>query len=71
MEYSKNMVLLCLFEELINTNKLNPKDIVEKYKINNRQMWRYIKNLKEQFETFKNKTIEYNITDKMYYLKQP
>ena len=47
MEYSKNMVLLCLFEELINTNKLNPKDIVEKYKINNRQMWSYIKNLTE------------------------
>ena len=69
MEYSKNMVLLCLFEELINTNKLNPKDIVEKYKINNRQMWSYIKNLKDYFETFKNKTIEYNITDKMYYLK--
>ena len=57
MEYSKNMVLLCLFEELINTNKLNPKDIVEKYKINNRQMWSYIKNLKEYFEKFINKTI--------------
>ena len=32
-------------------------------------MWSYIRKLKEYFETFKNKTIEYNITDKMYYLK--
>ena len=47
MQGSKNIVLLCLFDELSKTNKLDPKEIIKNYKINNRQMWSYIKNLKE------------------------
>ena len=42
MEYSKYIVLLCLNDELSVKGELDPKEIVEKYNINNRQMCCYI-----------------------------
>ena len=68
MEYSKYIVLLCLNDELCVKGELDPKEIVEKYNINNRQMWSYIKNLKEYYSMFKNKTLVYNNTTKKYVL---
>jgi len=68
MEYSKYIVLLCLNDELSVKGELDPKEIVEKYNINNRQMWSYIKNLKEYYSMFKNKTLVYNNTTKKYVL---
>ena len=69
MQFNKNIVLLCLFYELLKTNKLDPKIIVEKYEINNRQMWRYIKNLKDYFSLCTDKSLEYDISSKKYYLR--
>jgi len=69
MQSSKNIVLLCLFDELSKNNKLNPKEIVQKYNINNRQMWSYIKNLKEYYSTYTNKILIYDTSNKKYYLK--
>lgn len=68
MQLSKSIVLLCLFNELQNTNQLDPKKIIEQYDINNRQMWGYIKNLKEYYILFSNKTLIYNTSKKKYYL---
>ena len=59
MQLSKSIVLLCLFNELQNTNQIDPKKIIEQYDINNRQMWGYIKNLKEYYTLFSNKTLIY------------
>jgi len=67
MQSSKNIVLLCLFDELSKNNKLNPKEIVQKYNINNRQMWIYIKNLKEYYSTYTNKILIYDTSNKKYY----
>ncbi len=69
MEFSKYIVLLCLFEEIVKTRKLDPKSILEKYPINNRQMWSYIKNLKEYFEEFTDLKLVYNPSIKIYYLE--
>ena len=60
MEYNKYLVLLCLFNEILETKELNSRDIITKYNINNRQMWSYIKNLKEYFEKFTNMTLIYD-----------
>ena len=69
MEYSKNIILLCLFNELKKNNILNPKDIVDKYNINNRQMWGYIKNIKEYLDLFTSNKLIYDKTKKLYLLK--
>lgn len=69
MEYSKNIVLLCLFDELKNSKKLNPKDIIEKYNINNRQMWRYIKNIREYLNSFSSNKLMYDKVSKIYFLQ--
>lgn len=69
MEYSKNIVLLCLFDELKNTGKLTPKDIIEKYDINNRQMWRYIKNIREYLNSFSSNKLMYDKVSKIYFLQ--
>lgn len=69
MEYSKNIVLLCLFNELKKNNKLNPKDIINRYNINNRQMWGYIKNIKEYLELFTTNRLIYDKVRKIYLLK--
>ena len=69
MEYSKNIVLLCLFNELKKNNILNPKDIVDKYNINNRQMWGYIKNIKEYLDLLTSNKLIYDKTKKLYLLK--
>ena len=47
MELKKYLILLCLYDEIVKNKQLDPKNILEKYPINNRQMWSYIKNLKE------------------------
>ena len=68
MQGSKNIVLLCLFDELSKTNKLDPKEIIKNYKINNRQMWSYIKNLKECYSLYTDKSLVYDASKKKYYL---
>ncbi len=69
MEYTKYIVLLCLFDELTRQKELDPKMITTKYNINNRQMWNYIKNIKEYFDSFTTNKLTYDITTKKYYLK--
>lgn len=69
MEYSKNIVLLCLFDELKNSKKLNPKDIIEKYNINNRQMWRYINNIREYLNAFSSEKLIYDKVKRIYIIK--
>lgn len=68
MEYSKNIVLLCLFNELQNTSQLKPKDIMEKYNINNRQMWRYINNIRDYLNLFSTNKLIYDKINKLYLL---
>lgn len=69
MKFSKSIVLLCLFDELEKTNKLIPMDIINKYNINRRQMWRYIKEIKNFYKLFNNKSLIYDISTKTYYVK--
>lgn len=69
MFFSKYIVLLCLYEELEKNKQIDPKEIITKFEINNRQMWSYIKNLKEYYLTQKNQELSYDITTKKYYLK--
>jgi len=69
MEYKKYLILLCLYDELKQTRKLDPKMILSKYEINNRQMWSYIKNLKEYFQKYQNKTLLYDPKLKLYYFE--
>ena len=69
MEYSKNIVLLCLFDELKNSKKLNPKDIIKKYNINNRQMWRYINNIREYLNAFSFEKLIYDKVKRIYIIK--
>lgn len=69
MEYSKNIVLLCLFDELKNSKKLNPKDIIKKYNINNRQMWRYINNIREYLNAFSSEKLIYDKVKRIYIIK--
>lgn len=69
MKYSKSIVLLCLFDELEKTNILSPRDIINKYNINRRQMWRYIKEIKKFYKEFRNKSLIYNISKKSYYVE--
>ena len=61
MFFSKYIVLLCLYEELEKNKQIDPKDIINKFEINNRQMWSYIKNLKEYYLTQKNQELSYDI----------
>lgn len=68
MEYSKNIVLLCLFNKLQNTSQLKPKDIMEKYNINNRQMWRYINNIRDYLNLFSTNKLIYDKINKLYLL---
>jgi hypothetical protein len=56
MFFSKYIVLLCLYEELEKNKQIDPKAIINKFEINNRQMWSYIKNLKEYYFTQKIKS---------------
>ena len=69
MKFSKSIVLLCLFDELEKTSKLIPMDIINKYNINRRQMWRYIKEIKNFYKLFHNKSLIYDISTKTYYVK--
>lgn len=69
MEYKKYLILLCLYDELKQTRKLDPKSILSKYEINNRQMWSYIKNLKEYFKKYQNETLVYDPKLKIYYFE--
>ena len=69
MEYKKYLILLCLYDELKQTRKLDPKMILSKYEINNRQMWSYIKNLKEYFQKYQNETLLYDPKLKLYYFE--
>lgn len=69
MKFSKPIVLLCLFNELEKTSKLIPMDIINKYNINRRQMWRYIKEIKKFYELFQKKSLIYDISTKTYYVK--
>ncbi len=69
MEYKKYLILLCLYDELKQTRKLDPKMILSKYEINNRQMWSYIKNLKEYFKKYQNETLLYDPKLKLYYFE--
>lgn len=69
MKFSKPIVLLCLFNELEKTSKLIPMDIINKYNINRRQMWRYIKEIKKFYKLFQNKSLIYDISTKTYYVK--
>lgn len=69
MEYKKYLILLCLYDELKQTRKLDPKKILSKYEINNRQMWSYIKNLKEYFKKYQNETLLYDPKLKLYYFE--
>lgn len=69
MFFSKYIVLLCLYEELEKNKQIDPKEITKKFEINNRQMWSYIKNLKEYYLTQKNQELSYDITTKKYHLK--
>lgn len=69
MEYKKYLILLCLYDELKQTRKLDPKMILSKYEINNRQMWSYIKNLKEYCKKYQNETLLYDPKLKLYYFE--
>ena len=69
MEYKKYLILLCLYDEIRQTRQLDPKKILSKYEINNRQMWSYIKNLKEYFKNYQNETLVYDPKLKLYYLE--
>lgn len=69
MELKKYLILLCLYDEIMKTRQLNPKKILEKYPINNRQMWSYIKNLKEYFNEFTELNLLYDPRLKIYYFE--
>lgn len=69
MELKKYLILLCLYDEIVKNKQLDPKNILEKYPINNRQMWSYIKNLKEYFKEFTNQKLVYDPKLKIYYFE--
>lgn len=69
MELKKYLILLCLYDEIVKNRQLDPKNILEKYPINNRQMWSYIKNLKEYFKEFTNQNLVYDPKLKIYYFE--
>lgn len=69
MELKKYLILLCLYDEIMKTRQLDPKKILEKYPINNRQMWSYIKNLKEYFKEFTELNLLYDPKLKIYYFE--
>lgn len=69
MELKKYLILLCLYDEVVKNRQLDPKNILEKYPINNRQMWSYIKNLKEYFKKFTNQNLVYDPKLKIYYFE--
>lgn len=69
MELKKYLILLCLYDEIVKNRQLDPKNILEKYPINNRQMWSYIKNLKEYFKEFYNQNLVYDPKLKIYYFE--
>lgn len=69
MELKKYLILLCLYDEIVKNKQLDPKNILEKYPINNRQMWSYIKNLKEYFKEFTNQNLVYDSKLKIYYFE--
>jgi predicted transcriptional regulator len=70
MFFSKYIVLLCLYEELEKNKQINPKEIINKFEINNRQMWSYIKNLKEYYFTQKNQELSYDVNSKIRVTKK-
>ena len=70
MKVVKSQVILFMFEKLHLKGELDPKEIKEKFELENKTFYRYIQEIKAYYSNmYRNCILSYSRENNKYYLK--